>query len=361
MKKQKLMLVIPALLFLFLAGCTGCTFPAEENENSGSLAIMTWNVHNLFDGEDHGNEYAEFLQSSGWSNEKYLGRLNTISDAIRRVNPQPDIIVLQEIESLVILEDLAYHLQGGHSWSHFAGNPGAAVGIGLLSRYPLENVMAHSITIDDDTAPRPVLEARILAQEAFIIFANHWKSKIGGDAATEGTRRASARTILRRIRELQETEPQLGFIIAGDLNLNHDEFYRQNASMICALLPDDPYCAKFTESDFNTGFQKDFLIISRNKPPMPVHFPQDSIVVYSPWIAELENGTYYYKNNWETIDHFLISNHFFYDKGWVYEKTEIINFPPFANSNGMPVPYSPRTGMGMSDHFPLLMMIRMSE
>jgi endonuclease/exonuclease/phosphatase family metal-dependent hydrolase len=359
MKKQKFGIVI--LVALFLAGCAGCTVPEGEEAVPGSITIMTWNVHNLFDGEDNGYEYEEFLQSSGWSEEKFLGRINTISDAINRIDPLPDIIILQEIESLAVIEALINSLRAlsthaVYSWSHFAGNPGAAVGLGILSRYPLLDVKAHSITINNDSTPRPVMEARIQTQEEFIIFACHWKSKIGGEDATEKTRKASARVILRRTRELWQDEPDLGIIVAGDLNLNHNEFYRRNASIICALLPDDPYCAQTTN-----GIQKDFLVISRNTPPIPVHFPQETIIFYSPWMKELENGSYYYRNNWETIDHFLVSKQFFNTPGWEYEKTEIINFPPFANANGIPVPYNVRSGLGLSDHLPLVLTLNMRE
>ncbi|MCL2185296.1 MAG: endonuclease/exonuclease/phosphatase family protein [Treponema sp.] len=359
MKNQKFWFVF--FMGFLLTGCAACVINEEAGESSGSqtkfaesLRLMTWNVHNLFDGEDNGNEYDEFLQSSGWSAEKYLGRLNTISDAIGRIDPLPDIIMLMELESLRTIEDIAHSMKSGYSWSHFASNPGSAIGLGVMSRYPLTEIKTHSISIDDDTTPRPVLEARVeIDTENFVLFVCHWKSKIGGDAATENIRRASARVILRRVRELQKEKPDLGIIIAGDLNLNYDEFYRQNASMICALLPDDPYCAQLS-----SGIQKDFLVISKNKPPLPVHFPNDSIVFYSPWMNELENGSYFYKNDWETIDHFLISNHFFNNKGFEYEKTVIVNSAPFANASGVPVAYNTRSGLGLSDHLPLLLTLK---
>jgi hypothetical protein len=70
------------------------------------------------------------------------------------------------------------------------------------------------------------------------------------------------------------------------------------------------YCAQVA------GHQNDFLILSRSKPPLPVHFPEDSIVFYSPWMNELEKGSFYFRHSWETIDHFLISKQFFNDSGW---------------------------------------------
>ena len=385
MKKQHFWLAVLAGLLitgeLFLTGCAGCAVTAEAETDSGLLTMMTWNIHNLFDGEDNGYEYDEFLQSSGWSAEKYHGRINTIADAIGRIEPKPDIILLQEIESLRVLEDIARSLNSGYSHSHFAVNPGSAIGLGIISKYPLLDAKAHSVTINNDTAPRPVLEARIRARETntqkngfyknasggsvsqsggleknLVIFVCHWKSKLGGDEATESTRRASARVLLRRIHELRESEPDLGIIIAGDLNQNHYEFYRYNASIVSALLPDDPYSAQVS-----SRIQKDYIVISKNIPPEPVNFPRETITFYSPWIKELENGSYYYKNNWETIDHFLISSQLFDNTEWEYEKTVIVNIAPFANSSGIPKPYSSRTGLGMSDHLPLMLFLRMME
>ena len=354
------------LLLLAALYLTVCTSGGERSSVNSTLTLMTWNIHNLFDGEDNGYEYNEFLQSSGWSAEKYLGRINAISAAISRIDPRPDIIMLQEIESFKIIEDLAISLSAGYSWSHFARNPGAAIGLGILSRLPLLEARNHSIAINGDTIPRPVLEVRIqidneasggdCAEETFVVFVCHWKSKLGGEAATERVRRAGARVILRRIRELWEGEPNLGVIVAGDLNLNHDEFYRQNSSTVYALLPDDSRSVQLT-----AGIQKDFIVISSSKPPLPVYFPQDTIVLYSPWKNELENGSYFFRNNWETLDHFLVSHQFFNNTGWEYQKTFVVNYEPFADLKGIPASYNPRTGFGLSDHFPLLMMLKKTD
>jgi len=353
-----------ASIFLVLAGCA-LSETKTEGMPAGTLTLMTWNVNNLFDGVDNGFEYDEYLQSAGWSTEKYLGRINSVSAAIGKIEPLPDVIMFQEIESLKILKDIAGSLSGGYAWSHFANNPGAALGIGILSRIPLSQVRAHSITIGSDTTPRPVLEARVLADEGeFVIFVCHWKSKLGGDAVTENVRKASARVILRRIRELLEKEPNLGVIIAGDLNENHDEFFRRDSATICALLPDDPFCAQLTGCIGGDGRedptqQKDFIVISGNKPPFPDHFPEGSVVLFSPWMRDLDNGSYYYKKEWETIDHFLVSGQFFNSVGWEYEKTAIADHQPFTNVNGVPVSYNGRTGAGLSDHLPLLLTLKM--
>ena len=356
------------LLFLTVVflSASGCSVSKTEEEDSAprSVTLMTWNVHNLFDGNDDGYEYAEYLESAGWSAEKYSGRVNAVCAAIETVKPRPDVVLFQEIESFKVLEDIALSITRGYFWSHFANNPDAAMGLGIISRLPLLDARVHSITVGGDTTPRPVLETRIgVEEEAFVIFTCHWKSKAGGGDTSENIRRASARVILRRIRELWDNEPELGIIIAGDLNENHDEFYRQGGGLISALLPDDPYCAALTgcadEEDSNP--QKDFIVISKNMPPAPVHFPKDTVVLFSPWLGDIENGSYFYRNKWETIDHFLISRQFFDNASWEYEGTRVVNDQPFANSGGAPVSYNVRTGNGLSDHLPLLLTLKFLE
>jgi endonuclease/exonuclease/phosphatase family metal-dependent hydrolase len=347
-------------------GKTG-TGRKESGENP-SVSIMTWNMQALFDGTETGGEYDEYREAAGWSSEKYLGRLNSITGAVGTMESAPDIIAIQEIESVRVLNDLTAALSKyGYTWSHFAGNSGMSLGLGILSRFPLGAIKIHSISVDGETVPRPVLETRVSADGGEIaLFVCHWKSKLGGGEATEAARRASARIILRRIRELAEKEPDLPVIVLGDLNENYDEFYRQNGAAISALLPDDPRSADLAglyesggeENARTDELQKDFFIISKDKPPQSRYFPPETVALYSPWFGELENGSYYYKNEWETIDHFLLSGQLFNDSGWEFENSAVVDYPPFTNNSGYPAAYNPRTGSGLSDHLPLLLFLK---
>jgi endonuclease/exonuclease/phosphatase family metal-dependent hydrolase len=368
--KKTIQTLLCAALLALVTGCASCDVSTAENkapENPASLAIMTWNVQALFDGIDNGTEYDEYRESAGWTQEKYRGRLNIIAAAIGGLERKPDIIALQEIESSMVAIDLAAALSKyGYGWTYFTNIPGMALGIGLLSRFPFAQTKSHSVYIDGEIAPRPMLEAKIIthtvsesaSDSSLLIFVCHWKSKLGGDDATENRRRASARIILRRLRELVETEPDLPVVIMGDLNENYDDFYRMGGKTISALMPDDPRAAEIAET------QKDFIVLARNKPPATRYFPSGVITLYSPWFAELRNenddssGSYYYKNAWETIDHFLLSPQFFDGTGWEFENARILNFPPFTSAKGSPATYNRRTGSGLSDHLPLLLLLK---
>jgi endonuclease/exonuclease/phosphatase family metal-dependent hydrolase len=335
---------------------------------------MTGNRQALFDGEENGAEYEEYLESAGWSGEKYSARLNAIARGIDHIEQgAPDILGLVEVENAQVLEDLT---QGalqkyGYRWSFFANNPGASLGIGVLSKFPLTQTRAHSFSDNAETTPRPIVEVWVQPQDTpLALFICHWKSKIGGDEATESLRRASARLVLRRLREI---EP-LGVpaLIMGDLNENYDEFYRQSGAFISALIPDDPRAADFAGINDDRGEnedpessapekQMDFLILSRKKPPSTAYFGSEAVALYSPWENELTDGSYYYKNAWETIDHFLLNGAFFDEKGWDFDDCAVLNIPPFTNSRGFPDAYIPRTGAGLSDHLPLLLTLKSAE
>jgi endonuclease/exonuclease/phosphatase family metal-dependent hydrolase len=379
---RKVILYILLIIVLFCsAECEGIPLPgnSKASDKSEQFTAVVWNVQTLFDGHDTGNEYAEFRESAGWTQEKYAARLLAIGQAILRMrtlsaqgknqgeneNQQrqsatsatvPDLIGLVELENGNILEDLLHGPLSKQGYVHtFYGNlPGMSLGIGVLSRFPLTETRIHSITINNETTPRPVIEVHLEpGGEPLIFFICHWKSKVGGDSATEHLRRASATVISRRIVELREEKPDAPIIIMGDLNENHDEFYRQGGTVLSALLPDDEDAALLAASQGNG-----FLVLSKEKPPRTEYFDPSIPILYTPWENELLDGSYYYRDNWETIDHFLLSEALFDNRGWDYETCLVLNMPPFTNAKALPYQYVPRNGFGLSDHLPLMLFLR---
>jgi len=352
-----------------LAGCG--VFPAagKTGETPEFFTAALWNVQALFDARETGKEYGDYLEAAGWTQKKYAARITAVSQAVlQMVQPDkagagsdttPALIGFVELENLSILEDLARGelSKHGYLWTAFAAIPGAPLGVGFFSRFPFSDIRAHSITVGKETAPRPVLEARVEPGGKPLVFLLcHWKSKLGGDIATEAQRRSSARVVQRRLRELKESEADTPVIVMGDLNENHDEYYRHSGKVLCALLPDDPDAALLAYRSSTAA--QDFLVISGEKPPRAVSFPKDVHVFYSPWEREMTEGSYYYKNTWETIDHFLLSDSLFDGRGWVFDSSQVLNRAPFSGSDGSPNTYNPRSGRGLSDHLPLLLCLR---
>jgi len=319
---------------------------------------VVWNIQAFFDGHEDGHEYAEYTEGAGWTREKYQARLLAVSQAVLQMKSSsevPDLIGFVEVENQGVLDDLSRGVLSKHAynWTAFANLPGSSLGLGVISRYPIKSAVAHSITVDKESAPRPVLEIRVEpCGKPLVFFLCHWKSKLGKD--TEELRQASARVVQRRLLEITSTEAETPVIIMGDLNENHDEFYRINA--LCALLPDDPDAAVKASLG-----RKNFLVLSGEKPPRSVFFPGEAEPLYSPWMAELNNGSYYYKGEWETIDHFLLSRALFGSSSWRFSDCWVLNEEPFTTAKGTPNIYVPKSGKGLSDHLPLMLYLRYVE
>ena len=403
MKQRKIFLLIACCI---LTGC-GAFYPGTVQKSTGKEPVIfiaaEWNIQALFDGQEAGNEYSEYRESAGWTIEKYQARLAAISRAIplmieddsgeknhNGIKPEnsarvPDLIGLVELENSAILAGLAEGPLSGHGyyWTAYGNLPGSPLGIGFLSRFPLKDVRLHSITIGDETAPRPVLEVRVEPREQPLVFLLcHWKSKLGDENTAKALRRASARVIQRRLRELRDAEPETPVIIMGDLNENYDEFYRHsgdveasasaktpgNASakapgsapgkLLSALLPDDAAAAALVSV---YGNDREFLVLSGDKPPRTSFFPKDVPALFSPWYDDLTDGSYFFRDEWETIDHFLLSDGLFDRKGWEYSRCLVLNNAPFTTPEGIPNAYVPRTGRGLSDHLPLLLYLEYRE
>ncbi|MDR2160065.1 MAG: endonuclease/exonuclease/phosphatase family protein [Treponema sp.] len=349
------------ILLLAAGGCNaeGPEFGISEDKPE-NIRIMTWNVQALFDGTETGNEYNEY-RGTTWNQEKYAARLNGLIQALNNLGETPDILALEEVENDGVLKDLTGRTASGHGyrWTFFANNPGHSLGVGVLSRLPFTKTAVHSLNYQGEVVPRPVLELWTeIRGSPMALFICHWKSKLGGEDATGKLRRGAARIILRRIREIGKTHPSVPVLIMGDLNENHDEFYRRSGTALTALVPDDPEAAGMAGFGRTAAVQADFLILSKKRPPALEFFSPDSIGLYSPWMEELGEGSYYYRDEWETIDHFLLSSGFFDESGWEFGECRIPASPPFINARGYPNAYNPRTGAGLSDHLPLILTLR---
>jgi endonuclease/exonuclease/phosphatase family metal-dependent hydrolase len=374
------MAVLGVLLSGSVAGCvSGCEMPVKSAAGDGgdTLGIAVWNLQAFFDGTETGLEYDEYLEEAGWSAEKYQARLTALGRAVDGMaDTAPPILALVEVENAGVLQTLAETVLSKHGYTQtfFAAHPGNSLGIGILSRYPLFNTRLHSISSGAGVIPRPVLEAWVQVRDNPIaLFVCHWKSKLGSEDATEALRRSAAQILLRRMREIETEAPGTPVIIMGDLNENHDEFYRRAGTVVSALLPDDPRAAELAgfrnEADLSDdeaparyrGSQTDYLVLSRQKPPSSRYFSREAVVLYSPWGNELEKGSYRYKNEWETIDHFLLSGPFFDKRNWEFDACAVLHREPFTTATGSPNSYNPRTGHGLSDHLPLLLTLKFVE
>ncbi len=344
MKKSFILIILTVLL----SGCSLLTPGCRETE--GSINLMTWNVENLFDDIYNGTEYRDFIPGeTGWTSEDFHGKMNSLSDAIRRLIPGgPDVLLLQEIENVNVLEIFnTDYLKGmDYRYCFLARKEGQAAGTSILSRYPASKVFTHQTSSPLNRGGRPIMEIWLdLPDGTIIIFNNHWKSKSGGEEETEPARRDSASFLNRRLDELFNEVPDIPVLIAGDLNEDIDEFRRNEGMYHTALADSDDF------SLFPPEEQDRTLFFSRDS----MHLRKNSTLLYSAWSRDKDRGSYYFRGEWEKIDHFLLSSHFLDGKEIDVADFTVCSDEFLLYPDGSPKRWNRERGEGYSDHLPLLL------
>ncbi len=337
---------------LFVLAFFACKMPIDgtkANSEQKIITLINWNLQTFFDAVDDGTEYADFRgSSSSWNEQKYKERLKTLCSFIEET--QADVYVFQEIEKSSILQDISNELvalrsmKKGYTYSAFSKNQDEALGIAILSRFPLKDTSTHHIDLSvalglsnfetskqivdgtplEQPSLRVLLHSKIEVDEnkSFSLFSCHWKSKFGGAEKSEVWRNAQERLLADTL--LLYNEP---FIITGDFNRTLEEF-----------LMDE----KNTDSKSNL---------------VQLQGSNGSVPVISSWLVYRDiysdKGSYYYQGEWEKIDHIFYSENF-----------EIVDFQTVltdtnATIGGFPMRYDVFNGKGASDHLPLLCVIEL--
>lgn len=337
---KRLILMIMTVLVL------SCKGPVTSNKEDGAffVSVISWNLQTFFDGMTEGTEYSQF-KGAYWSEDMYKNRLETLCNFIRET--EADVYVFQEIENTAILQDISNELVGlraakkGYEYSCFSKEEGDALGMAILSRYPLEDCNVHQIdervclglndfstskNMKDGTnleqpRTRAILHAKVRVSEEkyFSLYSCHWKSKYGGADVSEVWRNAQERLLANLL-----VESAKQYLVVGDFNRTIEEF--------------------IAESDLIDG--KVLLQGCKN-----------DLRIASQWIGYndliRDEGSYYYENQWEKIDHIFHS-----------EALEVIDFRTIkstitANEDGFPYRYSMVTKKGSSDHLPLFCVLEL--
>ena len=347
--KKSWWLVMAALIMFCACSAGGPVLTNEAAVTGGTqLLVANWNLQTFFDGTKDGCEYKEFQKAADWNNETYKVRLERLCQFISTTDA--DIYVFEEIENEGIIYDISNELAGaGHNWNQkkfwnysvFAKEEGTAIGIGILSRYPLSNIKTHSMDIRIHSTAQPstryILEVEVsVEKKPLIILANHWKSKSGGEQETEIWRDWQESVLAKRIEELCKEESR-AIIICGDFN-------RDAADFVCNLS---------NQKNWQNGMNNTLLRYAD-------FGYTDYVDVNSLWFTDggdfsSPKGSYYYDDNWERIDNIMIAG-----------KVQKVSFSPsavspWASAQGYPVAYKMYTGQGWSDHLPVCAQIAIGE
>lgn len=323
---KKIFFLSAIILLQFFASCI---VPPVFAEN---IKIVNWNIQTFFDGITDGTEYSDFKGSS-WSQEKYEERLKRLCSSIERINA--DIFIFEEIENDGVLYDISNQLSG-NIWSRnkywpfacFRKNPGDSIGCGILSRYPVNSVKVHNLDIRSENEKQPsmrsLMEISLCTKYSgdFTLLVNHWKSKSSGEEESEVWRNWQETVLSRYFIKNRGKR----ILAAGDFNRNISEFEAIKSF-------------SFETNNHQNMNLRDFV-------------QNERISVFSPWINEtgtlVNPGSYYYRSNWERIDHFFASPELAIKT--FYPLTD----GPWCNSESqVPSAYKIYSGYGYSDHLPI--------
>lgn len=330
MMKIKCIFIVLSCVVFFSCSVNSLSGESESDPDKSVLTFACWNTQTFFDAEVDGVEYDDFKNLSKWSREKYITRLGRLCEVMTSLNP--DIFVLEEIESQSVVQDIANQLSGSdwnrnNTWRYacFAKETNSAIGCAVFSKYELSQLKTHSVCVksqkESQPSMRPVIEVSVIVDEKkLVIFANHWKSKLGNEDSEIW-------------RDWQE------FSCA----YNVDACISGDAASVCVLC-----------GDFNRD-ATEFLICQNGsgKCNTKLRTLGKCVELYSPWFTDsgslaFGTGSYYYNGNWERIDNILVSSNVHLSA--FSARAQI----PWAKSNCIPNEYSIYTGEGYSDHLPLM-------
>jgi len=307
---------------LFILFCSCAIVPHADHE----LKIVSYNVRGSFGDVD-----------------AYKKKAVTIAFALQTHElDDSDIILFQEIDSSAVVEQLISEelVLSNFRYAVVAPMSEHSITQAIISRYPLRNVRFHAISHADVGATRGFLEATAVINDRELVLYNlHLKSKRDGERETEPQRRAVIDALARRMRMQMMHNPLREIIIGGDMN-----------SEIVAV--DESSGFLYALPAYNEGERSHALRIASLTQVPSLQDAGDSMVFVSPWGAASWPGSYYFRDEWQQIDHFFLSPTLFDQQGFEYQHFEV------AVDETDPLPDSKfSAGSAESDHLPIVLTI----
>lgn len=310
------------------------------------VKIASYNVENLFDMNDDGNEYEQYIPNTswGWTEEMHRIKLKNTAQVIKDIGA--DVIGLQEIESLTALKELKAELnRQGLYYPHlaFAKKKNSAVAVGLLSRFPIKSALSHSVS--SNRAYRDILEVKLdINGEILKVYVNHWKSKSG----PESMRIESAKVLKKIISDNKEP-----YVLLGDFNSDYEEYKTFVRSR------------KHNDTAGRTGINHVLKTIDEDENPITyAKLRECDDCLYNLWydVDNYNRWSHEFRGQNEALDNMIISRNLIDGKGIEYVKGSFQRFEkPYLFYKGKPYRWQQsrkkpkhHIGEGYSDHLPII-------
>ena len=320
--------------------------PEATNIGPRTVVLCVWNLENLFDDRDDQRRSPDeefdswFVKDSEVRERKY----QRITEALIRLNGGhgPDIIAANEVESVRALEMLRESLNsqlpaGATCYEHIAMielDAGRHIAPGVISRYPLSGVKLLG-------RQQRILQSKLIVNgHELSLITSHWTSQASDRGDNESRGRFSyANTIHSTYSVAMRSNPSVDFLVCGDFN-------------------DSPEAKSVAQNLHVTG---DSALVTPDADP-----PRLFGVLSGKSPGKF--GTYYY-NRPLIYDHVAVSPGLLDAQGWSYVPDSVqvatdglIRSGSFARR---PWRFGSRgddaVGRGFSDHFPVLVTLRVAE
>jgi len=308
------------------------------------VKIASYNIENLFDLKYSGHEYEEYIPNTTWkwNSTNYRKKIQNISKVI--VDMAPDIIAIQEIESLQALKDLRTQIQRDGLYLPYYAISSAkstSIKVAILSKFPLRS---QELRVTASYKYRNILESKVqLGNEKLYIFVNHWKAKSG----PESKRILSAKVLKKRLEELGD----VNYVLLGDFNSD----YKENETFVRKR--------KLNDTSGITGINHILKTVNHNEAVTYNSLKSCSYCAYNLWyeLPQDRRWSHKYRGRGEGLDSIIISPKLVDGKGVEYRPKSFNKFDaPYLFKKGKIYRWQrsrnyPKhhLGKGYSDHLPI--------
>ena len=310
-----------------------CLIPFTSNsQDDNDIFTMFYNVENLFDTINNPlSNDEEFLPMSkkAWNLEKYNQKINQLSTVFSSINNGylPNMIGLCEVENLQVIKDLLkapFFKNNTYTIIHKNSPDLRGIDCAFLVDDRFEILDRDFIEVKIPNAKRPtrdIVYVKLKIQNTILnIFVNHWPSRWGGQKETDHKRVYVAQLLRDYI----------------DLNINSNE-----SIIVMGDLNDYPD---------NNSINK--VLCNRELINLMSLLQEDQS-------DDKELGSYNYKDEWNFLDHIIVSKNFFFKLRISIKEFDVFKREWLLYTNPEGVNYPSRTYGGsnwyggFSDHLPV--------
>ncbi len=336
------------LLPCLINSCSRNSFnPDKPTDRNGNFyRIVSYNVENLFDTYDEPYKLDDDFTPEGanrWTKYRLNKKIVDLGKVLVNAagNEVPAVIGLMEVENADVLESLLRYSplkKFKYKIIHEESPDERGIDVALLydsDQFTYLNYQIGRIEFpfDAEDQTRDILMVKgVFGKRDTVYFAvNHWPSRRGGVAETEPKRVFVANQLKEKVEGILKKQPNAGVIMMGDFNDDSN-----NKSIREAL--------KAGDWDEQDNFDYIDLLASRSKKGL---------------------GTYKYRDQWNMLDHFIITKNLTDDVGRLYiDESSVRIFAPdwlkeedpnFPGNRIFRTYRGPQYVGGISDHFPLVL------